>query len=66
MPMEPMTTLSSTEFGIRKPLNYTSIPLPIVNATDRTDEDLGRRNALLRTVNCKAANISLIKQVKRH
>ena len=64
MPMEPMTTLSSTEFGNRKPMNYTSIPLPIVHATDRTDEALRRRNALLRTMNYQAVNISLIKQVK--
>ena len=64
MPMEPATILSSTEFGNRKPTNYTSIPLPIVHATDRTDEDLKRRNALLRTMNYKATNMSLIKQVK--
>ena len=61
--MEPMTTLSSTEFGNRKPLNYTSIPLPIVHATDRTDEALGRRNALLRTMNYTAVNISLVKDI---
>ena len=59
MPMRP----ASAEFGNRKSLNYTSIPLPIVNATERTDEDL-RRNVLLRTVNCKAANMSLVKEVK--
>ena len=63
MPTEPMTTLSSTEFGNRKRLNYTSIPLPIVQATDRTNEALGKRNALLRTMNCKATNISLIKDI---
>ena len=63
MPTEPTTTLSSTEFGNRKPLNYTSIPLPIVHATDRTDEALGRRNALLRTIDCKAVNISLVKDI---
>ena len=64
MPMEPATILSSTEFGIRKPLNYTSIPLPIVHATDRTNEDPRRRNVLLRTVDYKAANISLVTKVK--
>ena len=64
MPMEPTTTLTSTEFGNRKPLNYTSIPLPIVYATDRTDEDLRRTNTLLRTITYKAANMSLVKQVK--
>ena len=63
MPTETMTTLSSTKFGNRKPLNYTSIPLPIVHATDRTGEALGRRNALLRTMNYTAANISLIKDI---
>ena len=64
MSMGPVPTLSSSEFGNRKSLNYTSFPLPIVNATKRTDEDLGRRNVLLRTVNCKAAKMSLIKEVK--
>ena len=64
MPMEPMTTLSSTEFGNRKPLNYTSIPLPIVHATEKTDEDPRRRNMLLRTITYKATNMSLVKQVK--
>ena len=64
MPMGPVPTLSSTEFGNRKSLNYTSIPLPMVNAAERTDEDLRRRNTLLRTVNCKATNMSLIKEVK--
>ena len=63
MPMEPTTTLNSTKFGNRKPMNYTSIPLPIVHATDRTDEALGRRNALLRTMNYTAVNISLIKDI---
>ena len=63
MPMDPMTTLSSTEFGNRKRLNYTSIPLPIVHATDRTDEAFEKRNALLRTMNYTAANISLIKDI---
>ena len=64
MPMEPATTLNSTEFGNRKPRNYTSIPLPIVHMTERTDEDLRRKNALLRTVNYQTTNISLIKRVK--
>ena len=59
MPMRP----ASAEFGNRKSLNYTSIPLPIVNAAERADEYL-RRNALLRTVNCKATNMSLVKEVK--
>ena len=63
MPTEPMTTLRSTKFGNRKPLSYTSTPLPIVQATDRTNEALGNRNALLRTMNCKVANISLIKDI---
>ena len=64
MPTEPMTTLRSTEYGNRKPLSYTSIPLPIVQATDRTSEALSNRNTLLRTMNYTAANISLIKDVK--
>ena len=61
--MSPASTLSSIDFENRKPLNYTSKPLPIVNAAERTDEDL-RRNALLRTVSCKAAKMSLVKEVK--
>ena len=64
MPTEPTTTLRSTEYGHRKLLSYTSIPLPIVQATDRTSEALGNRNTLLRTMNYKSANISLVKDVK--
>ena len=60
MPMEPVTNLSSTVFRNRKPLNYTSIPLPIVHMTERTDEDLRRKNAVLRTVNYKTTIMSLI------
>ena len=63
MLMRPASTLSSTKFYNRKPLNYTSIPLPIVNAAESTDEDL-RRNTLLRTVNCKAIKMSLVKKLK--
>ena len=48
-----------------KTLNNISIPLLIDSESeDSLDEDHRRRNALLRTVNCKAANMSLIKEVK--
>ena len=63
MPMRPVSTLKSTKFENTEPLNYTAIPLPIVNAAGNTDEDR-RRNVLLRTVNCKTATVSLVKKVK--
>ena len=48
-----------------KTLNNISIPLPIVSESeDSSDEDPRRRNTLLRTVDYKATNISLVKEVK--
>ena len=48
-----------------KTLNNVSIPLLIVSEPeDSLDEDPRRRNTLLRTVNCKATNMSLIKEGK--
>ena len=47
-----------------KTLKNISIPLPIVSEPeDSLDEDPGRRNTLLRTIDCKSANISLVKDI---
>ena len=47
-----------------KTLNNISIPLPLVSESeDSSDEDPGRRNMLLRTIDCKATNISLVKDI---
>ena len=46
MPMGPASTPKLTKLENTEPLNYTAIPLPIVNPTGDTDEDR-RRNMLL-------------------
>ena len=63
MPMRLASTLNSTKFENTEPLNYTSFPLPIVNAAGNTNEDQ-RRNILLRTVNYKTTKMLLVEEVK--